>query len=200
LGALAGVLPGILLIFVNGATDTAALWYLLWVLGGAAAGLWRGWKPGLKLGEWIENRFGWERFWTGTGTVNGAIIGTLLGALFWWAIFPVILGFMGGIRLGNRAGRSLWQVGHNYGWERISGIAGSVTASALGGGLAGLVANSFLGVQAYDSVLVLGAWLFTPETSYMYMGALLGGFGGALGGGLSGFLSDLFARLSGLVD
>jgi serine/threonine protein kinase len=199
-GALAGSIPGALLGMAGWTPETIALWTLIWAVGGAAAGVWRGWRPANRMGEWLSQMVGWERFWTGVGTINGAVLGTALGLIFWWAIFPVVIGFMGGIRLGAAAGRKIWQVGSAYGWERIIAVGGSLITAAMGAGFAWLIGSSAVGGLTETYTAALMDWIFVSGGSPVMTGALTGALGGALGGAATGFFSDLAARLAGLID
>jgi serine/threonine protein kinase len=199
-GALAGALPGSLLGMSGWEPAQIAAWTLVWMLGGAAAGIWRGWRPGFRLGNWIGRAIGWERFWNGAGTAGGALIGATLGMFLWWLVIPVILGFIGGARLGSRAGRKLWLAGYGYGWERIMALLGSTAAALTGAAFAGLVGASLVGGYLETSVDALLDWIFISGGNPLWLATLTGAIGGALGGAATGFFSDLTARLTGLVD
>ena len=200
MGALMGIAPG-LLFGLSGWTFTAvSTWVLLWVLGGAAAGAWRGWLPSSRLAETVTLYIGWERLWRIAGSILGGIIGTLLGLIFWWAIFPIFLGMYGGAKIGARAGQKIWLAGSAYGWPRIGVITGALTTAGLGGFLAYLVSSGIVGEYAYQPVMQLAGWLAEQEANQHVIGAATGAAGGAMGGALAGVFSDLAARLSGLLD
>ena len=199
-GALVGIVPGVLF-GLSGWTFTAvSTWVLLWVLGGATAGAWRGWLPSSRLAETVTRYVGWERLWRIAGGAMGGIIGTLLGLIFWWAIFPIFLGMYGGAKIGARAGQKVWVAGSAYGWERIGVITGALTTASLGGFLAYLLASGIVGDYAYQPVMQLAGWLAAQEADQLLIGSVTGAVGGAMGGALAGVFSDLVARLSGLLD
>jgi serine/threonine protein kinase len=200
IGALVGVVPGALF-GLSGWTFTAIpTWVLLWVLGAVAAGAWRGWLPSSRLAEIVTRYIGWERLWRIGGSILGGVIGTLLGLIFWWAIFPIFLGLYGGAKIGARAGQKIWLAGSSYGWERIGVFTGALTTASLGGFLVYLVSSSIIGDYAYQPVMQLAGWLAAQEADQQLIGSVTGALGGAMGGALAGIFSDLVARLSGLLD
>jgi serine/threonine protein kinase len=199
-GALIGIVPGLLFGLSGWTFNAVSSWVLLWVLGGAAAGVWRGWLPSSRLAETVTRYIGWERLWRIAGAILGGITGTLLGLIFWWAIFPIFLGMYGGAKMGARAGQKIWLAGSGYGWERIGVITGALTTASLGGFLAYLVSSSVLGAYAYQPVMELAGWLAAQEADQLLIGSVTGALGGGLGGALAGVFSDLVARLSGLLD
>jgi hypothetical protein len=199
-GALVGIVPGVMLGMSGWTPAAISTWVLLWILGGAAAGAWRGWLPSSRLAETVSRYIGWERLWRITGTALGGILGTMVGFIFWWAIFPIFLGMYGGAKIGARAGQKIWLAGSSYGWERIGVVTGSLTMASLGGFLAYLISSSVLGAYAYQPVMQLAGWLATQEADQLLIGSVTGALGGGLGGALAGVFSDLVARLSGLLD
>jgi serine/threonine protein kinase len=199
-GALVGIVPGVMLGMSGWTPAAISTWVLLWILGGAAAGAWRGWLPSSRLAETVSRYIGWERLWRIAGTALGGILGTMVGFIFWWAIFPIFLGMYGGAKIGARAGQKIWLAGSSYGWERIGVVTGSLTMAALGGFLAYLISSSVLGAYAYQPVMQLAGWLAAQEADQLLIGSVTGALGGGLGGALAGVFSDLVARLSGLLD
>ena len=199
-GALVGIVPGVLF-GLTGWTPTAiSTWVLLWLLGGAAAGAWRGWLPSARLADTVSRYIGWERLWRIAGSILGGIIGTLLGLIFWWAIFPIFLGMYGGAKIGAKAGQRIWLFGSAYGWQRIGVITGALTTASLGGFLAYLVSSSAAGAYAYQPVMQLAGWLSAQGADQLLIGSATGALGGAMGGAVAGVFADLAARLSGLLD
>jgi hypothetical protein len=148
----------------------------------------------------VTRYIGWERLWRIAGTGAGALLGTLLGMIFWWAIFPIFLGMFAGARLGVQVGRKIWLAGIPYGWERIGALTSTVTMAVLGGLLVYFLSASRVGAFAYQPVMELGNWLAAQEAHPLFMGTVTGALGGALGGVVAGFASDLAARLAGLLD
>lgn len=200
LGALVGAIPGALLGLSGWSSGQITAWYLLWALGGATAGLWRGWKPTYRLSLVVKQSIGWERLWMIMGTVVGAIIGGLFGIIFWWAVFPIFLGLIGGARLGGATGQKIWLAGSKYGWDRIGALMGSVTLALMGSILAGLVASTGIGSFTNQSAISLAVWLLDNGLHLLFIGGLIGALGGACGGAIGGIFSDLVTRLAGLVD
>jgi serine/threonine protein kinase len=199
-GALLGVLPGALLGLSGWSFSWVSTWVLLWVVGGVSAAAWRGWLPGNRLAKTVTRYIGWERLWRIAGTGAGAILGALLGMIFWWAIFPIFLGMFAGARLGVQVGRKIWLAGIPYGWERIGALTSALTMAAISGLLVYFLSASRVGVFAYQPVMELGNWLAAQEAHPLFMGTVTGALGGALGGVVAGFASDLAARLAGLLD
>jgi hypothetical protein len=135
----------------------------------------------------------WHGYRTRQETVLGAALGLMLGMVFWWAVFPVLLGLVLGARLGAAGGKLIWQAGKRFGWGRLwAGLGGAGAAGfgwllgswAAAGGLDSLVTGWISGIP----LGLLGTWLLA--------GALCGGLGGAM----AGVIADLLARLAGLVD
>jgi serine/threonine protein kinase len=200
LGALIGLVPGGLFGLSEWTFAAIPTWVLLWVLGGVTAGAWRGWSPSSRLAEIVTQYIGWERLWRIAGSAIGGIIGTLLGLIFWWAIFPIFLGLYGGAKIGARAGQKIWLAGSSYGWQQIGVVTGALTTAGLGGFLAFLVSSGIVGEYAYQPVMHLAGWLAAQEADSQLIGSVTGALGGAMGGALAGIFSDLVARLSGLLD
>lgn len=199
-GALAGALPGAVVGLANWASGDLLSWSLLMAIGGAGAGLLRGWLPGHKLASVIDRYVGWKLFWEGIGLVGGLVAGGLVGMLFVWAVFPVILGLVLGAQVGLFAGRKIFQVGSHVGWERIWGVFSALGFGALGFGLAKLIGLG--GVSAFGANLADGLLPFAANGSFMWavIWMLAGATGGALAGGLAGILADVIGRFTGLVD
>ncbi len=173
-------------------------WVLLWAMGGAAAGLLRGWQPGYRMSLRVDKMVGWQRVMPAIGVLAGAILGGFIGfALGWWAVIPVFIGLLLGAWLGLKAGGKLWQAGTQLGWERIWAGVGALGAALLGWQLA-----SWLGAGSF-SIQLGGAfsdWIANQSASLMVVSLGVGALGGALGGAVSGTLTDLFARLLNLLD
>lgn len=176
-------------------------WSLLWALGGAAAGLLRGWKPGYRLSLWVNQHIGWHRVMQAVGLLVGALGGAVAGfAIGWWAVIPVFLGLYYGGKKGMLLGRRLWLAGNRLGWERIWAVVGAAGAAFTGWTIATWAGSSGLGSLAGSYGQDLAVWLADSSTSWLLAWAVVGALGGALGGAIGGTLADLFARLSGLVD
>ncbi len=198
LGALAGALPGALVGLAGLSTGSMASWVLLWALGGASAGLLRGWQPSYRMGLRVDQVVGWQRVWPAIGVLAGAALGGFIGlALGWWAVFPVFLGLLLGAWLGRKAGCKLWQAGAQLGWARIWAGVGALSAALLGYRLAAWLGAGNLSIQLADSV---SAWITTQSASLVLVSLIIGALGGALGGAVAGTLADLFARLLNLLN
>ena len=199
-GAMAGAVPGMALGLYNWFGGETLAWSVMMVIGGILGGLLRGWSPGRKLAGLIDHYLGWKIFWEAVGLIGGVVLGGMLGLIFIWAVFPVIIGLLLGAQVGRFAGRTIYQVGSLFGWERIWAGFSAVGFGALGFGLAKLL--GMLGVQAFGSNLAAGLLPFAANESLMWAGIwmIAGGTGGALSGGLAGTVADLIGRLSGLVD
>lgn len=108
-------------------------WTLMWALGGAAAGVLRGWKPGYKLSVWVDSRVGWDRLMPILGLLFGAMVGMLVGLVIgWWAIIPVFIGLFYGARMGKKAGSKIVELGNRVGWNRIWAGLSAGTAALFG--------------------------------------------------------------------
>ena len=198
LGALAGALPGALVGLAGLSTGSMAPGVLLWALGGATAGLLRGWQPGYRMSLRVDQAIGWQRVLPAFGVLAGAALGGYIGlALGWWAICPVFLGLLLGAWLGRKAGRELWQAGTRFGWERIWAGVGAFSAALLGWRLAAWLGAGSLSIQLAGS---FSAWITSQSASLVLVSLAFGALGGALGGAVAGTLADLFARLFNLLD
>lgn len=201
LGALAGALPGAVAGAVSGSAGNTLAWGLLWALGGAAGGMLRGWQPGYRLSLNVNRTVGWQRVWTVFGLILGGGLGGLIGlALGWWAIFPIFAGLYFGAKFGLTAGRKLWEVGEQVGWERIWSWVGAGGAALAGWTLAQWVSASSLGSLSSQLAASLTAWISAQSSSQTLVWLAVGALGGSLGGAIAGISADLLARLSGLVD
>ena len=193
LGAAAGALPALLLAAAShSAGETAALTLLI-ALGGATGGLLRGWEPGYRLGGWLDRHLRFPWLWQGAGMLVGGAVGTALGLVFWWAIFPVVLGLVLGARAGAEAGKLLWQAANRIGWGRIWAALGGAGAGYLGWQIGSWAARGGL-----DQLLF--SWLPADLFGVAWAWLLAGALSGALGGALAGVTADLLARLVGLRD
>lgn len=199
-GALLGIVPGALLGLSGWSNDWISAWALFWVAGGTSAAAWRGWQPGERLAKAITRYIGWERFWRLAGSGLGGLLGMSLGMIFWWAIFPVILGLFAGLRLGAQFGRKVWLLGIRHGWERIGKQGARFFFAVSGGWLVYFLATRVLGPPANLPVSELAGWLVSQGAPQLISGLVSGAFGGALGGAVAGFSVDFSARLSGLLD
>ncbi len=200
LGALTGMVTGGFVGLVNGSFGNLTTWNLIWASGGIAAGLFHGWKPGYRLAEKVGQFIGWERFWTGIGLLLGAIIGGMLGSIFWWAIFPIFLGLFAGAKLGLSIGRRIWLAGSRYGWERIWAVLGAFGAAVLGWTVARWASAIGLGHLSDQFAHFVASWLTSRSVSWPLILAATGALGGAFGGAIVGTLTNLFGRLTGLID
>lgn len=199
-GLAAGAFSGSLAAVAAGATGDGAAWSLLWGLGGAAAGLLRGWHPGYQLGLWIEHHIGWRRMWQIVGLLGGASLGALFGFVIgWWAIIPIFIGLFLGARKGMTLGAKIWLLGARLGWNRILTVTGALGAALVGWLLASW-AGSGPGAATDQWAVGLSDWLLQNSLAQVWTWSAVGALGGALGGALSGVFTDLFARLSGLTD
>lgn len=199
-GALTGALPGAALGLFAWASGDMLSWGLLLGMGGALGGLLRGWKPGHKLASLIGQHIGWKLFWQGFGLLTGLIAGAMLGMIFVWAVFPVILGMILGAQGGRYLGGKIFQFGSLLGWERVWGALSALGFAAIGFGLSRLV--GLAGANEFGANLSSGLLPFAANGSptwavtWMFAGALAG----SLSGALAGILADLIGRLTGLVD
>lgn len=201
IGALAGALPGALLGVMSWSAGEVVAWSLLWALGGVAAGILRGWRPGVRLSQWVQRNIGWQRVLPVAGLLGGAFGGGVAGFIIgWWAIIPVFLGLIFGGRLGWSLGRAIWRAGNQLGWERVWAVIGAAGAAGLGWTAARWVSDSGVGLFADHYAGVLALWLAGNSLSWVFVWAVVGGLGGALGGAIAGTLADLCARLVGLTD
>ena len=120
-GAMVGAVPGAAIGLYGWLSGDLLAWTLLISLAGAAGGLLRGWKPGHRLASLIDRHIGWKLFWEGIGLAAGVTIGGMVGMIFIWAVFPVILGLVLGAKTGIYLGRKIWQLGQPFGWEQDLG-------------------------------------------------------------------------------
>jgi hypothetical protein len=199
LGALVGALCGSLIGVAGWYTAGSMMsWVLLWAVGGASAGLLRGWLPGYRVSLWVDQSVGWQRVLPVVGVLIGAGLGGLMGfAICWWAILPVLIGLYFGGKTGLKAGNKLWVFGAQYGWERIW-----AWIVALFTGLVGCRLALWLGAGSLSSQLAgsFSTWISGQSVSLVLMALAFGALGGALGGIVAGTLTDLFARMFNLVD
>jgi hypothetical protein len=148
----------------------------------------------------IDRYIGWRLFWQAIGLLGGLIGGGMLGMLFVWAVFPVILGLVLGAQAGRYLGTKIYQAGNFLGWERIWGALSAAGFGALGYGLARLI--GLAGINAFGLNLAEGLLPFAANGTFLW--ALTWVFAGALFGAVSGAVAgigaDLIGRLSGLVD
>lgn len=201
-GLLAGAILAALINLAAGSLGQAAAWGLLCSLGGAAAGVLRGWKPGYRLSLWVEQSVGWQRVLQGFGLLAGALGGGLFGFVIgWWAVIPIFIGLFLGAKKGVLLGSKIWSAGTRYGWDRIWSILGAVGSGAAGWLILSWISAGSLGgfFQQYTGEAVL--WLAqSVESSPILEWALTGALAGAFGGAVAGTLSDLSSRLAGLLD
>ena len=173
-------------------------WVLLWAIGGASAGLLRGWLPGYRVSLLVDRSIGWQRLLPVLGVVIGAGLGGVLGfAVCWWAIIPIFIGLYFGGKTGLKAGNKLWLFGAQYGWERIWACIGALCAGFLGWRLALWFGAGSLSSQLAGS---FSTWITGQPVSLVLMALAFGALGGALGGIVAGTLTDLFARMFNLLD
>jgi len=173
-------------------------WVLLWAIGGASAGLLRGWMPGYRVSLLVDRSIGWQRLLPVLGVVIGAGLGGVLGfAVCWWAIIPIFIGLYFGGKTGMKAGNKLWLFGAQYGWERIWACIGALCAGLVGARLALWLGAASLSTQLAGS---FSTWITGQPVSLVLMALAFGALGGALGGIVAGTLTDLFARMFNLVD
>jgi serine/threonine protein kinase len=205
LGALVGALIGGLAGLASASSDEIAAMTLLWALGGAAAGVLRGWKPGYRMSRWVDRNIGWHRLLPILGLLVGAMVGMLLGFIIgWWAIIPVFVGMFYGARLGKKAGRKVVMMGSRIGWDRLWAGLSALVAALFGLRLAVWLSAGAMGSMVAQGAASLSGWLtglLSGSASDLLIIAVVSGvFCGGLAGAVSGSLTDLFARLSGLVD
>jgi serine/threonine protein kinase len=199
LGALVGALSGALL-GVTGwlAAGSMTSWLWLWAVGGASAGLLRGWLPGYRVSLWVDRSVGWQRVLPVVGVLIGASLGGLMGfAVCWWAILPVFIGLFFGGRMGLKAGSKLWLFGAQYGWDRIWACLVAFCTGLLGLRLALWLGAGSLSTQLAGSFFT---WITGQSVDLVLIALAFGALGGALGGVVAGTLADLFARLFNLLD
>lgn len=199
LGALAGALIGALIGVAGWVTEGSMVsWVLLWAVGGASAGLLRGWLPGYRVSLWVDQSIGWRRVLPVIGVLIGAGLGGLMGfAVCWWAILPVFIGLFFGGRMGLKAGNKLWLFGTQYGWERIWASVVALCTGLLGWRLALWLGAGSLSTQLAGS---FSNWIADQSASLVLIALAFGALGGALGGAVAGTLADLFARMFNLLD
>jgi len=199
LGALVGALSGASISVAGWLTAESMIsWVLLCAVGGASAGLLRGWRPGYRVSLWVDRSVGWRRILEAIGILIGAGFGGFIGlVLGWWAVLPVFIGLFFGARLGLKAGSRLWLFGAQYGWERIWAGIGALCVGLLGWGLASWFGAGSLSTQLAGS---FSTWITGQSASLVLTALALGALGGALGGAVAGTLADLFARLFNLLD
>jgi serine/threonine protein kinase len=199
LGALVGALSGASIGVAGWLTAESMLsWVLLWAVGGASAGLLRGWRPGYRVSLWVDRSVGWRRILEAIGILIGAGFGGFIGlALGWWAVLPVFIGLFYGARLGLKAGSRLWLFGTQYGWERIWAGMAALCTGLLGWQLASWFGAGSLSTQLAGS---FSTWITDQSASLVLIALALGALGGALGGAIAGTLADLFARMFNLLD
>lgn len=199
LGALVGAISGAL-IGVAGSLTAGNInsWVLLWAVGGASAGLLRGWLPGYRVSLLVDRSVGWQRVLPAVGVLLGAVLGGMMGfAVCWWAILPIFLGLFFGGKMGLKAGNKLWLYGNQYGWDRIWACV-----AALCTGLAGWRLAAWLGAGSLSTELAgsFSIWITGQSASLAMIALAVGALGGALGGAVAGTLADLFARAFNLLD
>jgi hypothetical protein len=199
LGALAGAISGALIGVAGWLTEGNMIsWVLLWAIGGASAGLLRGWLPGYRVSLLVDRSIGWQRLLPVLGVVIGAGLGGVLGfAVCWWAIIPIFIGLYFGGKTGLKAGNKLWLFGALSGWERIWACIGALCAGFLGWRLAFWLGAGSLSSQLAGS---FSTWITGQSVSLVLMALAFGALGGALGGIVAGTLTDLFARMLYLLD
>jgi hypothetical protein len=199
LGALVGAISGASIGVAGWLTAGSMLsWVLLWAVGGASAGLLRGWRPGYRVSLWVDQSIGWRRVLQTFGVLIGAGFGGFIGlVLGWWAIIPVFAGLFFGGKLGLKAGSKLWLFGAQYGWERIWACIATLWVGLLGWGLASWIGGGSLSTQLAGS---FSTWITAQSASLVLTALAVGALGGALGGAIAGTLADLFARMFNLVD
>jgi hypothetical protein len=199
LGALAGALAGALIGVAGWLTaENMISWVMLWAIGGASAGLLRGWRPGYRASLWVERSVGWQRVLPVLGVVLGAGLGGLMGfAVCWWAILPVFIGLFFGGRMGLKAGNKLWLFGAQYGWDSIWACIIAVFTGLLGWRLALWLGAGSLSTQMAG---MFSTWITNQPISLVLMALAVGALGGALGGAIAGTLADFFARMFNLLD
>jgi hypothetical protein len=199
LGALAGALSGASIGVAGWLTAGNMIsWVLLWAIGGASAGLLRGWLPGYRASLWVDRSVGWQRVLPVLGVCIGAGLGGILGfAVCWWAILPIFIGLFLGARMGHKAGNKLWLFGTQYGWDRIWACIVALCTGLFGWQLASWLGAGDLSTQLAGS---FSTWITGQSASLVWIALALGALGGALGGAVAGTLADLFARMLNLLD
>jgi hypothetical protein len=199
-GAIAGAVPGAMLGLLFWSSSELLSTGLILAAGGVAGGFLRGWVPGHKMASLINRFVGWRLFFEAIGLLAGLIGGGMLGLIFIWAVFPVILGLVLGAQAGRYLGRKLYEVGSLLGWERLWGVISALGFAGLGYGLSrllGLAGLNSLGLNLSEGLLPFannGDFLWAATWTFA------GAAGGALSGALGGIGADLIGRLSGLVD
>ncbi len=199
MGALVGAFSGAF-IGVAGLLTAGDMmsWVLLWAVGGASAGLLRGWLPGYRVSLWVDQSLGWQRVLPVVGVLIGAGLGGLMGfAVCWWAILPVFIGLYFGGKTGHKAGNKLWLFGTQYGWDRIWACIAALFTGLLGWQLALWLGAGSLSTQLAGS---FSTWITGQSASLVLIALAFGALGGALGGAIAGTLADLFARMFNLLD
>jgi hypothetical protein len=151
---------------------------------------------------WVDRAIGWQRVMQGLGLLAGGLGGGLFGFVIgWWAIIPVFIGLFLGARKGMLLGSKIWAAGLRYGWERIWAVLSAGAWGLAGWLLLSWIASGGIGVWAQGLAGAAGLWLSQYlENPLLLEWTLPGALAGAFGGAISGALTDLFARLSGLVD
>lgn len=199
LGALVGALTGALIGVAGWLTAGNMIsWVWLWAVGGASAGLLRGWLPGYRVSLWVDRSVGWRRILPAVGILIGAGLGGFMGfAVCWWAILPVFIGLFFGAGMGLKAGNKLWLFGAQYGWERIWACVVALFTGWLGWRLALWFGAGSLSTQLAGS---FSTWITSQSASVVLIALAFGALGGALGGAVAGTLADLFARVLNLLD
>jgi serine/threonine protein kinase len=201
LGALVGALTGSLGGMAGASLGEMAALTTLWALGGASAGVLRGWKPGYQMSVWVNRRIGWQRLLPAAGLLAGAVGGMLIGTVVGcWLVLPVLIGLISGAHLGKQAGRKVVKLGASLGWERIWAGLGAGSAALFGWWLAAWLGDGTPGSLAAQAAASLAGWLFGSTPGHLVSAAVSGALCGALGGSVAGSLTDLVARFTGLVD
>ena len=205
LGALIGALIGGLAGLASASMGEIAAWTLMWALGGAAAGVLRGWKPGYRMSMWVEKHIGWHRLLPVFGMLAGAMFGMLLGFIIgWWAIIPVFVGMFYGGRLGKRAGHKVVLLGSRIGWDRLWAGLSAVVAALFGLRMAVWLSGGLVGSLVAQGADLLTGWILgllsSSAPDLLIVALVSGALCGGLAGAVSGVLTDLVARFSGLVD
>ncbi|MEE4609308.1 MAG: hypothetical protein V2L15_10510 [Desulfobacteraceae bacterium] len=201
MGAMIGAAIGGLVGFASASLGEITAWTLVWALGGAAAGVLRGWKPGYKLSVWVDSRLGWDRLLPIVGLLFGAMVGTLVGLVVgWWAIIPVFIGMYFGARTGKKAGRKVVGIGNRIGWNRIwAGLSAGI-AALFGWWAAVWLSGGAVGSLTAQGATTLSGWLSGSTPNLLLTAAVGGMVCGGLAGAVSGSLTDLVARFCGLGD
>jgi hypothetical protein len=199
LGALAGAFAGASIGVAGWLTkENMISWVMLWAIGGASAGLLRGWLPGYRASLWVDRSVGWRRVLPVVGVLIGAGLGGLMGfAVCWWAILPVFIGLFFGAWTGLKAGNKLWLFGAQYGWDRIWACIVALFTGLVGWRLALWLGAGSLSIQVAN---MFSTWITNQPVSLEIIALAVGAFGGALGGAIAGTLADLFARMFNLLD